>query len=557
MKQVHLHGKSFDEADFRRLVIGGQTNADTIRFVVPRRFSDELDFSTDDWVFSISYENKEGQGDTVVLNKSLSSGSEANLYLDWKPSQTATQVPGKLTCQVTAVSKGPDDEIVSRFTCAPFAVYVEEWINPDPITQALPTVIEQALELMSQYVGQLEEGIEAGKQAVESAKNAAASEINAKKSEDAAAESERNSKASEEAAKKSEEASAESQRNAATSEENASQSASNAAESEQNASTSETNAKKSEESAAESENNAKASEEAAKKSEDAAAESQRNAATSEENASQSASNAAESERNASTSETNAKTSEDAAAESENNAKASEEAAKKSEDAAAESESNAATSEQNAAASEEASDASARLAERYATGSEGGVPVEDGAGYEDNAEFYKELAAQARSDTEELKEEAAQYVDEGKRIFDEIGPVAQDALDKIAQLETKVEEVMQMRRAWSQTIGDGTTKVFVLRHNLLSYDYIAQVWSNAENHPSRWRMEKTDLNTVTIRFDTAPPQDGITVSIIGIDEASVGTVDWQDVKNVMVTAEQLAPENALTTEEIKAAFDARK
>ena len=494
MKQVHLHGKSFDEADFRRLVIGGQTNADTIRFVVPRRFSDELDFSTDDWVFSISYENKEGQGDTVVLNKSLSSGSEANLYLDWKPSQTATQVPGKLTCQVTAVSKGPDDEIVSRFTCAPFAVYVEEWINPDPITQALPTVIEQALELMSQYVGQLEEGIEAGKQAVESAKNAAASEINAKKSEDAAAESERNSKASEEAAKNSEEASA---------------------------------------------------------------ESQRNAATSEENAAKSASNAAESERNASASETNAKESEKAAAESEVNAKASEEAAKKSEEASAESESNAATSEENAAASEEASDASARLAERYATGSEGGVPVEDGAGYEDNAEFYKELAAQARSDTEKLKDEAAQYVDEGKRIFDQIGPVAQDALDKIAQLETKVEEVMQMRRAWSQTIGDGTTKVFVLRHNLLSYDYIAQVWSNAENHPSRWRMEKTDLNTVTIRFDTAPPQDGITVSIIGIDKASVGTVDWQDVKNVMVTAEQLAPENALTTEEIKAAFDARK
>ena len=494
MKQVHLHGKSFDEADFRRLVIGGQTNADTIRFVVPRRFSDELDFSTDDWVFSISYENKEGQGDTVVLNKSLSSGSEANLYLDWKPSQTATQVSGKLTCQVTAVSKGPDDEIVSRFTCAPFAVYVEEWINPDPITQALPTVIEQALELMSQYVGQLEEGIEAGKQAVESAKNAAVSETNAKKSEESAAESERNSKASEEAAKKSEEASAEAQRNAATSEENAAKSASNAAESERNASASETNAKESEKAAAESEVNAKASEEAAKKSEEASAESQRNAATSEE---------------------------------------------------------------NAAASEEASDASARLAERYATGSEGGVPVEDGAGFEDNAEYYKELAAQARSDTEELKDEAAQYVDEGKRIYEAIGPVAQDALDKIAQLETKVEEVMQMRRAWSQTIGDGTTKVFVLRHNLLSYDYIAQVWSNAENHPSRWRMEKTDLNTVTIRFDAAPPQDGITVSIIGIDEASVGTVDWQDVKNVMVTAEQLAPENALTTEEIKAAFDARK
>ena len=169
MKQVHLHGKSFDEADFRRLVIGGQTNADTIRFVVPRRFSDELDFSTDDWVFSISYENKEGQGDTVLLAKSLSSGSEANLYLDWKPSQTATQVSGKLTCQVTAVSKGPDDEVVSRFTCAPFAVYVEDWIKPTPITQTQPTLIEQALEIMAEYNADIQQALESGKIATENA----------------------------------------------------------------------------------------------------------------------------------------------------------------------------------------------------------------------------------------------------------------------------------------------------------------------------------------------------------------------------------------------------
>lgn len=173
MKQIHLHGKAFNNNDFKGLVIGGQTNADTIRFVIPKTFANEIDFSSDDWTFSITYENKEGQGDTALLTKSLSAEG-ANIYLDWKPGQTATQVAGKLLCQIAGTKKA-SDEVVARFTCTPFAVYVDEWLNPDPITQTLPSVIEQALELMAEYNSDVQAAIQAGKNAAISEQNANAS----------------------------------------------------------------------------------------------------------------------------------------------------------------------------------------------------------------------------------------------------------------------------------------------------------------------------------------------------------------------------------------------
>ena len=227
MKQIHLHGKAFSNDDFKGLVIGGQKNADTLRLVLPRLYANELDFSEDDWIWSITYSNKNDQGDTVLLTKTLSTEGN-NIYLDWKPSQTATQVEGKLVCQVTGYKKAADEEITQRFTCVPFTVYVAEWLNPDPITQALPSVIEQALEIMAEYSADVQNAIQAGKDAAISAQNAKASENAAKASEDAAEESETNAKASEDAAKASENAAKESEENADESEANSLASANNA-----------------------------------------------------------------------------------------------------------------------------------------------------------------------------------------------------------------------------------------------------------------------------------------------------------------------------------------
>ena len=450
MKQIHLHGKAFDECDFRGLVIGGQNDADTIRFVIPKTYAGEVNLSDSQWSFYITYENKEGQGDTVLLTKSLSNQSET-IYLDWKPGQTATQVEGKLTCQVFGTKAGSGDA-VCRFTTLPFAVYISKWLNPDPITQSLPTVIEQALELMAEYNAQLEDAFDAKDTAVESAKIAeryakgteggvavesgTGYHDNSKYYSELAKNSQTAAKASEDAALASKNAAATSQSaaKAALASKNA------AATSQSAAKTSETNAKASETAAKNSQTAAKASEDAALVSKNAAAASQSAAKTSETNAKASETAAKSSQTAAKSSEDAALASKNAAAASQTAAKASEDAAKASEEAAAESADDAAASASTAsskasdasssastatskaaeattkaseaatsatqaassastagskatAAASSASEAEAqrKLAERYAVGTEDGTPVSSGEGYENNAKYWADQA----------------------------------------------------------------------------------------------------------------------------------------------------------------------
>lgn len=80
MKKIHARGKCFDPKDFEGLVIGGQNDADTISFVIPKIFGGELDYSQ--WQWAIHYENKEGQGDTVALSAEQSTESSDNLWVD-------------------------------------------------------------------------------------------------------------------------------------------------------------------------------------------------------------------------------------------------------------------------------------------------------------------------------------------------------------------------------------------------------------------------------------------------------------------------------------------
>ena len=329
MKKIHAHGKCFDSKDFENLVIGGQNDADTIRFVVPKIFAGEVDYS--EWEWAIHYENKEGQGDTVALTSQQSSDNADNIWIDWTPSQTATQVSGKLLCQLYSIRTVGEE--TRRFSFHTFSIYVDAWLNPTPITQALPSVMEQALEQMEKYNQDLQDAITSGKNAAVSEKNAATSAKAAAQSETAAKTSETNAKTSE-----------------------------------SNSKTSETNAKKSEEAARSSEEAAAAAASAAKTSETNAKTSETNAAASNEEAAKSASNASKSETNA---------------------KASENAAKSSQDAAKKSEGNAKTSETK-------SKASAEISERFAKGTVNGIAVTEGEGYQDNSEYYKEQAEEARN-----------------------------------------------------------------------------------------------------------------------------------------------------------------
>ena len=200
MKKIHAHGKCFDSKDFERLVIGGQNAADTIRFVVPKKFGDELDYSQ--WQWAIHYENKEGQGDTVALNAKISEENADNLWIDWIPTQTATQVSGKLICQLYAIKAEGDN--TKRFCFHTFSIYVDEWLDPELITQTQPSLIEQALEEMAKYTQDLQNGIQAAKDAAKSEENAAKSATAAASSASAAKTSETNAKNSETNAKTSE-----------------------------------------------------------------------------------------------------------------------------------------------------------------------------------------------------------------------------------------------------------------------------------------------------------------------------------------------------------------
>lgn len=278
MKSIHLHGKSFDDADFRGIVIGGQNNADTIRFVVPKIFGGELDLTT--WSWALTYENEAGTGDTVMLESKPSGTDAENLWIDWKPGSSATHMKGRLLCQLYA-----HNSTGSKLTTKAFCIYISEALDPDPIVTPSPSYIEQALALMAQYNEELDgvrdetEGFKNA--AANSAQAASGSATAAKASETAAKTSETNAKASETAAsgsataaKASETAAKTSETNAKTSETASKTSETNAKASETAAKTSETNAKASETAASGSATAAKASETAAKESETNAAESE-------------------------------------------------------------------------------------------------------------------------------------------------------------------------------------------------------------------------------------------------------------------------------------------
>ena len=250
MKSIHLHGKVFNDSDFGGIVIGGQNDADTIRFVVPKIFGGELDLTT--WSWALTYENEAGTGDTIMLESKPSETDADNLWIDWKPGSSATSMKGRLLCQLYAYNSAG-----SKLTTKAFCIYISEALNPDPIVTPSPSYIEQALALMAQYNEELDgvrNDTEAYKnqsgqyasQALESANNARASEIAAETSEANASASEQNALASANKAKASETAAKTSETNAKASETAASGSASAAKASETAAKESETNASESE-----------------------------------------------------------------------------------------------------------------------------------------------------------------------------------------------------------------------------------------------------------------------------------------------------------------------
>lgn len=137
MIQVHIRDKTIVVDAVKRLVIGGQNGADTIRFVAQKVYRDEVDLSG--WTWYLQFRNRNGEGESILLTKTV---ADNLLYLDWTPGTTATQVSGRMEIQLYATDGD------AKWVTALAVIYVDENLNPDEIVPTTPTAWEQYLEIL-------------------------------------------------------------------------------------------------------------------------------------------------------------------------------------------------------------------------------------------------------------------------------------------------------------------------------------------------------------------------------------------------------------------------
>ena len=149
------------------------------------------------------------------------------------------------------------------------------------------------------------------------------------------------------------------------------------------------------------------------------------------------------------------------------------------------------------------------------------------------------------------DEAKKYVEDGKKIFDNIGKATEESMKK---LEEHTEELLKIRMAFQTTIGDGSSKEFVVEHNFNTFNFLIQIWSASEEGPSIWQVQKIDKNTIKITFEEAPQEDGISVVMVSIDEAVIPAVEWENVQGVVITPEQISSELAMNQDDVLEIFN---
>ena len=132
-------------------------------------------------------------------------------------------------------------------------------------------------------------------------------------------------------------------------------------------------------------------------------------------------------------------------------------------------------------------------------------------------------------------------------------ISEKAAETAADAQEHLDEMLAMRRAYYTTIGDGVTKTFIIRHSLGTNFYIPCVWSASTDLPSYYSLKKVDINTCEISFEEAPPVDSFTVVLSGVDKAYLAKMKWDDIEDVQVTGEQIAPEAIMCEDDIYSSF----
>ena len=132
-------------------------------------------------------------------------------------------------------------------------------------------------------------------------------------------------------------------------------------------------------------------------------------------------------------------------------------------------------------------------------------------------------------------------------------VSEKAAETAADAQEHLDEMLAMRRAYYTTIGDGTTKTFIIRHGLNTKHFIPCIWCSSTELPSYYTMKKIDLNTIEITFEEAPPADSVTVVLSGVDKAYLAKMKWDDIEDVQLTGEQIDPASIMYEDDIYSAF----
>ena len=148
MVDAHLNGKEINTKDITRLIIGGQTGVDGIRFCVASTVNGE-DLTDPALGWFLQFKNKYGLGEPITLSPVY---EDSLIKLPWVPGSTATQVAGRLQIQVFAAKTevvGEVTQLVKQWVSLPAVIYIEENLNPDPITPIEPTVLNQYLVMFT------------------------------------------------------------------------------------------------------------------------------------------------------------------------------------------------------------------------------------------------------------------------------------------------------------------------------------------------------------------------------------------------------------------------
>ena len=227
------------------------------------------------------------------------------------------------------------------------------------------------------------------------------------------------------------------------------------------------------------------------------------------------------------------------------------------------------------------------AERFAKGTENGVAVTEGDGFQDNAKYYKDLseaakntaekkateANQSKIDAENAKELAKKYANadedtvvetiEGEDQYSSkhyMKKVEKTSETIVSELESKGNEIKEYldnyrSRGFHCPIGDGVTTQYTITHNLGTT--LIQPWIIATDPDAIipfTRFTAVDENTISVVFEWTPPADQMILCISTIKEivesagVPTGKIQWSQIENVKITEDQLDPSLMMTVEE---------